>query len=55
MRQGFKQVVAFRWSEKDRKRSENHKSEAFLRSGGLLGNIVGIQNISLEWLSFGAV
>ena len=29
VRQKFKQVVAFRWSEKDRKRSEKHKSEAF--------------------------
>ena len=29
VRQRFKQVVAFRWSEKDRKRSENHKSAAF--------------------------
>ena len=35
VRQRFKQVVAFRWSEKDRKRSENHKSKGFLRSGGL--------------------
>ena len=28
VRQRFK-LVAFRWSEKDRKRSENHKSKAF--------------------------